>query len=176
MRPGELNEKEKLDSIMRVDHAGEYGATRIYAGQLAVLKNTKSAKIIQHMAEQEEAHLKKFNELVSKNQVRPTALLPFWHVAGYAMGYATALMGEKAAMACTVAVEEVIDEHYKKQYETLPNSEKELKKTIEKFRQEEIEHRDIGLENGAEEAKGYEVLTKAVKGASKLAIWLSSRV
>ena len=118
-----------LEEIIRVDHAGEYGATRIYDGQIAVFgKNSKIGKTIQHMADQEEEHIQKFNELILEHRVRPTLLLPIWNLAGYTLGATTAMMGEKAAMACTVAVEKVIGEHYREQQNLLENDQKELKK------------------------------------------------
>ncbi len=119
-------DKNILDEIIRVDHAGEYGATRIYHGQIAIFgKNSKIGKTIQHMADQEQEHIEKFNELLVEKRVRPTALLPLWNVAGFALGAGTALMGEKAAMACTVAVEKVIGEHYKEQQDLLEEDEKD---------------------------------------------------
>ena len=127
-------DKSILHQIIRVDHAGEYGATRIYDGQIAVFgKDSKIGKTIQHMADQEQEHIDKFNELLVEKRVRPTALLPLWNIAGFALGAGTALMGEKSAMACTVAVEKVIGEHYREQQELLEDDEKELKKTIAKF-------------------------------------------
>jgi ubiquinone biosynthesis monooxygenase Coq7 len=130
------------------------------------------------MHEQELRHLETFDRLVSERRVRPTALQPIWHIAGFALGAATAMMGDRAAMACTVAVEEVIDEHYAKQSERLEEdrNEADLRDTIEEFRAEELEHRDTALEHGAEQAPGYEVLTAAVKTGSRLAIWLSERI
>ncbi|WP_425407523.1 demethoxyubiquinone hydroxylase family protein [Hwanghaeella sp.] len=174
--PGDPRPAEDVARMIRVDQAGEFGATRIYAGQHDVLRRTPSASLIKHMAEQEQEHLDTFNKMLTKRRVRPTIMTPIWHVAGYAMGAGSALLGEKAAMACTVAVEEVIDEHYAKQAEKLGEDEADLKATIERFRQEELEHRDIGYAEGAEQAPGYPVLTRAVKTASKLAIWLSERV
>jgi ubiquinone biosynthesis monooxygenase Coq7 len=162
--------------MIRVDHAGEYGAKRIYAGQLAVLKNSPSRGLIEHMAEQEDRHLKAFETLMRERKVRPTALMPLWHVAGFALGAATALMGEKAAFACTVAVESVISDHYAAQQKRLGENEWQLALTIETFRQEESEHHDTSLAQGAEEAPLYPVLSAAVKGASRLAIWLSTRI
>jgi len=162
--------------MLRVDHAGEFGAVRIYEGQLAVLGKSAKATTIRHMAAQEREHLKQFDELLSERQVRPTVLTPVWHVAGFALGAGTALLGEEAAMACTVAVEEVIDAHYADQIEDLGDSEKELRETFERFRQEEVEHRDIGLANNAESAPGYAPLTGVIKAGSKLAIWLSERI
>ncbi|USG61040.1 demethoxyubiquinone hydroxylase family protein [Sneathiella marina] len=175
-QPGDLNPRELLERIVRVDHAGEYGAVRIYEGQLAVLKDAPESDIIRHMKEQEEVHREKFEDLIAEYRVRPTLLSPLWHVAGFALGAGTAMLGKEAAMACTEAVEEVIDEHYQDQLEQLGNSEPELKEVIEKFRNEEIEHRDIARNEGAADAPGYELLTSAVKTGSKLAIWLSSRV
>ena len=173
--PGDLEPDARLARMIRVDHAGEYGARRIYEGQLAVLGRSACAPTLKHMHEQELAHLRTFEDLIVRNRVRPTVLQPVWHVAGFALGAATAMLGEKAAMACTVAVEEVIDEHYASQAEQLGEDQAALKDTIETFRQEELEHRDIGLEHGAEEAPGYELLSGAVKAGSRLAIWLSER-
>ena len=175
-QPGDLSPREQLERIIRVDHAGEFGAGRIYEGQLAVLGKTESAETLRHMKEQEELHRKKFEELLAARRVRPTLLGPVWHLAGFALGAGTALLGKEAAMACTEAVEEVIDEHYRAQLETLGPEEAELKETISQFRDEEIEHRDIARSEGASDAPGYELLTTAVKTGSKLAIWLSSRI
>ena len=174
--PGDLPFEKAIERMIRVDHAGEYGAVRIYEGQLAVLGERSVAPTIQHMAEQERVHLSKFEKIAASRRTRPTALLPFWHVAGFMLGAGTAMMGEKAAMACTVAVEEVIDEHYSKQIEQLGDDEPELAETFETFRQEELEHRDTGLSHDAEGAPGYEVLKGAVKTGSRLAIWLSERI
>ena len=176
--PGDPTKEELIERMIRVDHAGEYGAVRIYEGQLAVLGESGSADTIRKMVKQEEVHLDEFNKLVAKRRVRPTALMPLWHLAGFALGAGTALMGEKAAMACTVAVEEVIDEHYASQVKQLDleKDETKLRETFEKFRLEELEHRDTGLEHGAEEAPGYEALTAVIKKGSKLAIWLSERI
>lgn len=175
--PGDPNRADMIARMIRVDHAGEYGAVRIYEGQLAVLGESNSAAAIQHMAAQEERHLATFDDLVATRRVRPTALLPLWHLAGFALGAGTALLGEKAAHACTVAVEEAIDEHYADQIARLEGEgEDELRDTFEKFRQEELEHHDTALEMGAEEAPGYEVLKGAIKTGSRLAIWLSERV
>ena len=162
--------------MIRVDQAGEYGATRIYAGQLKVLGKTAVGDKIRHMAAQEEVHKKTFDRLLVERRVRPTLLSPLWHAAGYALGAATALLGERAAMACTVAVEEVIDQHYREQEEALGDAEPALKETIGRFRAEELEHRDIGLANEAELTLGYEGLTALIKFGSRAAIWLSSRI
>ena len=126
--------------------------------------------------EQELRHLRTFEELMVARRVRPTVFQPLWHVAGFALGAATAMMGERAAMACTVAVEEAIDEHYSGQIRDLEaEGEQELRTTMEEFRQEELEHRDIGLQHEAEQAPGYELLSGAIKTGSRLAIWLSER-
>lgn len=164
---------ETLDQMLRVNHAGEYGANRIYEGQLKILGKSKLAPELRHMLEQEQEHLQKFDELLVENKVRPSALMPLWHVGGLALGAGSALLGEKAAMACTVAVEEAIDEHYAEQEQELPNGE--LKKTISKFRAEELEHRDKGLEHGAQDMQGYEVFYQAVRAGCKAAIFLAKR-
>ncbi len=170
--------KEQIDAMIRVDHAGEYGAVRIYQGQLDALKGTACEDTIRHMQDQEKEHLATFDKLIQDRHVRPTALSPLWHIAGYAMGYLTGRLGEKAAMACTVAVEEAIDEHYSEQEQTLKDlgTEPELYETVARFRQEELEHRDIGLDHGAEQTPGYALLYGSIKRASKLAIFLSKRI
>jgi len=174
--PGDPDRSAQLARMIRVDHAGEYGAARIYAGQLAVLGETDAAPILQHMKDQEQVHLDTFSALVAERGIRPTALLPLWHVAGFVLGAGTALLGRRAAMACTVAVEEVIDEHYAEQAAALGEDERPLRETIERFRREEIEHRDIGLEHEAEKAPGYRILTTLIKAGCKVAIRLSERV
>ncbi len=180
--PGDLKPADVIERILRVDHAGEYGAKRIYEGQLAVLKNAPSTPTIRHMAEQEKQHLAAFDKLLPERRARPTLLGPLWHVAGFALGAATALLGEKAAMACTEAVEEVIDAHYSRQLETLEalaaegKAEPELAALIEQFRAEEIEHRDTAREAGAQEAPAYPALSQGVKTATRAAIWLSERL
>lgn len=174
--PGDPTRDQMIKSMIRVDHAGEHGAVRIYAGQLAVLAGTDVEDTIREMAEQEQKHLLTFDSMIADRQVRPTALTPIWHVAGFALGAGTALLGPKAAMACTQAVEEVIDEHYAAQAEQLGDDEKDLRDTVEEFRADERAHRDKAIEEGAEQAPGYEILTGAVKAGSKLAIWLSSRI
>jgi ubiquinone biosynthesis monooxygenase Coq7 len=159
-----------------VDHAGEYGAKRIYEGQLAVLGRTKYGPLIEHMKAQEQVHLDTFSRLIGERRVRPTALLPFWHVAGFALGAATALLGHRGAMACTVAVEEAIDEHYRAQEDILGDDEAELRADIARFRAEELEHRDTGLEHEAEQAPAYRLLSAAIKTGCKIAIKVSERV
>src|SRR5687767_6882298 len=150
--PGDPSREELVRRMMRVNHAGEYGAKRIYDGQLAVLKRSPVAPVIRRMAEQERRHLEAFEKLLPERRVRPTALHPLWHAAGYALGAATALLGERAAMACTVAVEDVIDEHYRRQSAMLGSSEPELKATIEEYREDEREHRALALAAHARDA------------------------
>lgn len=174
--PGDPSPEEAVRRMIRVDHAGEVGATRIYAGQLAVLGKSRLGPEIKRMAAQEIRHREVFDRMIAARRVRPTALRPLWDVAGFALGAATALLGERAAMACTVAVEEVIEEHYQKQAEALGDSEPELREVIEEFRAEEIEHRDIGQAHGAELTPGYPVLRAVIGAGSKLAIWLSTRI
>jgi ubiquinone biosynthesis monooxygenase Coq7 len=174
--PGSLTPREDLERIIRVDHAGEYAASRIYAGQIAVLGRGAKGDILRHMKAQEQVHLDAFSNLIADRRVRPTALLPLWNIASFALGAVTAAMGEKAAMACTVAVEETIDAHYAAQSVRLGPDEADLRDTIEVFRAEELEHRDIGLENGAEQAFAYRLLTKVIKTGCKAAIGLSERM
>ena len=166
-----------IERILRVDQAGEYGAIRIYAGQLAVMGNrAPHAGEVQHMAEQEAAHLARFNALLAERRVRPTALQPFWHVAGFALGAATALIGPEAAMACTAAVEEEIDRHYTQQLDELGESEPELAATIAEFRDDERAHRDTALAAGAERAPAYPLLAGAIRLGCRAAIRLAERI
>ncbi len=175
--PGDRDHDSMVDRMCRVDQAGEFGAVRIYAGQMAVLgDNHPKSAMIRHMQQQEVEHLSTFNKMILDRGVRPTALTPFWHVAGFALGAGTALLGEKAAMACTAAVEEVIEEHYQEQLDKLDGSEPELEQTIKKFQAEEVEHKSIALDHGAEETPGYSLLTGAIKAGCKLAIWTAKRV
>ena len=163
--------------MLRVNQAGEYGATRIYAGQLAVLRrNSPASKLIARMDGQERRHLERFNALMAQRRVRPTVLQPVWDIAGFALGAATALMSEEAAMACTDAVETEIDLHYGRQLEELGDDDPELAADIEAFRAEEVEHRDSAREAGAERAFGYPLLTAAVRAGCRLAIGLSKRI
>lgn len=173
--PGD--KKPDVESMIRVDQAGEYGATRIYAGQMAVLGDRgPAAHLIARMAQQEEQHLARFDQLIAERGVRPTALQPLWSVAGFALGAATALISEKAAMACTDAVETEIDKHYADQLEQLGDSEPELSADIAQFREEELEHRDTAREAGAEEAPAYPLLTGAIRLGCKAAIALSKKI
>jgi ubiquinone biosynthesis monooxygenase Coq7 len=164
--------------MIRVDHAGEYGAVRIYEGQLAVLgrRSATSVETIRHMAEQEQRHLKAFDDLVNQRRVRPTALAPVWQVAGFALGAATAMIGEKAAFACTAAVEEAIDAHYASQIAALGERDPALKKTVEEFRADEAAHRQTALDHGAEQAPGYRLLSEAIKAGCRVAIKLSEKI
>ena len=174
--PGDPSREEILARMIRVDHAGEYGAVRIYAGQRAVLGEGKAAEAVREMAAKEAEHLAAFDRLIGERGVRPTALMPVWHVAGYALGAVSALLGERAAMACTVAIEDVIEEHYAAQAARLGDDEAELRATIETFRADEIDHRNTALEYEARDAPAYELLSGAVKAGSRLAIWLSTRI
>lgn len=174
--PGDLNKNNFVHEVIRVNHAGEYGAKMIYAGQMFVLKNAKSYATIKHMASQEEEHLEYFSKQIGERRVRPTFMMPFWHVGAFAMGAATAILGEKAAMACTEAVEDVIEKHYQEQLDSLDDSEMELKQKIKKFRDEEIEHRDIGIANESQSAPSYNLLKAAVGCMTKLAICVSKKV
>ncbi len=173
--PGDPPTTDRVARMVRVDHAGEYGAVRIYQGQLAVLGRSALAPRLQHMLAQEHAHLKHFEGELRSRRVRPTALLPLWHVAGFALGAATALMGERAALACTIAVEETIDDHYRQQHEALGTDEPALKATVDQFRQEELDHRDEAVAGGGRDLPGFSVLAGAIRAGSKLAIWLSER-
>ena len=174
-RPGDR--RADAASMLRVDQAGEYGATRIYAGQLAVLRaNSPTSKLIARMDGQERRHLARFNALMAERRVRPTVLQPVWSVAGFALGAATALMSEKAALACTDAVETEIDRHYGGQLDDLGDSDPELAADIEEFRAEELEHRDSARKAGAAQAFGYPLLTATVRAACRLAIGLSKRI
>ena len=172
-QPGEPDRATRVSRMIRVDHAGEYGAERIYAGQLAVLGRGAKGDILRRMQQQETNHRQVFEGLVARRRVRPTALLPIWHVAGFALGAVTAALGERAAMACTVAVEEAIDEHYAEQAASLGPEESELRGTIEQFRAEELEHRDIGLAHGAELAPAYRAMSRAIKLGCRAAIAVS---
>lgn len=174
-RPG----RKRADpaSMIRVDQAGEYGATRIYAGQLAVLPpGSPAAKLISRMALQEQRHLARFDQLVAERRVRPTALQPLWNASGFALGAGTALISEEAAMACTDAVETEIDRHYKQQLDDLGEDDPELSADIADFRAEELEHLETARAAGAERAVAYPLLTGAIRAACRVAIALSKRV
>lgn len=172
-----LIQPEPIESMVRVNQAGEYGAKRIYQGQLDFIKDRDAKATIAEMAAQEEVHLAYFSQLLSERGYRPTAMHPLWHVGGYALGAVTAWMSKEAAMACTVAVESVIDEHYAEQETALAESEEtELRDHIQRFRAEEREHHDTGLAEGAENATAYPLLSVAIRGITRLAIEVSKRV
>ncbi|MGP1352877.1 MAG: demethoxyubiquinone hydroxylase family protein [Parasphingopyxis sp.] len=166
-----------VEAMIRVDQAGEYGATRIYAGQLAILGDrSPAARSIAHMAEQEKRHCERFNALTIERGVRPTLLQPFWDKAGFALGAATALLGPEAAMACTAAIETEIDKHYGEQLEELGDSDPELSEMIAEFQAEEVEHRETALAEGAEQAPAYPLLSGAIRLGCRLAIAAAKRI
>ena len=174
-RPGD--DRADIPSMIRVDQAGEYGATRIYAGQLAVLGDRHPAsRTIARMAFQEKRHLTEFDRMMIERGVRPTVLQPFWNVAGHALGAVTALIGPDAAMACTAAVETEIDKHYEEQRRILGDDEPDLSATIAEFQAEELEHRDLALAHGAENAFGYPILSALIRAGCRAAIALSKRI
>jgi ubiquinone biosynthesis monooxygenase Coq7 len=163
--------------MLRVDQAGEYGAKRIYAGQLAVMgSRAPNSAEIAHMASQEAAHLERFDKLLAARRVRPTALQPLWDVAGFALGAASAFIGPQAAMACTVAIEEEIDRHYTAQLDALEDSDPEFSALVFSFRDDERAHRAAALSAGAEQAPLYPLFTRAIRLGCRLAIRLSEKV
>ena len=174
--PGDRVEKRVVARMIRVDHAGELGAKAIYVGQMAVLKDQPSAPLLSEMEQQESEHLKTFDKLITERGVRPSVLSPLWRRIGYAIGAGSALAGEQTAMAVTVAVEEVIEEHYQQQLEQLGEDDPELRATISEFREDELRHRDAALKNGAEEAPARKLLSRSVKSGTKIAIWLAKRI
>lgn len=174
-RPGDR--RESTAAMIRVDQAGEYGATRIYAGQLAVMGDrTPAARAVAAMAAQEEAHRAFFDALMAKRGVRPTLLQPLWDVAGFALGAVTAAIGPEAAMACTAAVETEIDLHYQQQLDQLGDSDPELSEAVARFRDEELEHRDTALASGAELAPGYPVMSALIRLGCRAAIAVAKRI
>ena len=168
--------RRDIERFLRVDHAGERAAQQIYRGQLAMLRNHATGPQIQHMMDQEVEHLEAFEALLNERQVRPSLLDPVWGAAGFALGAVTAAMGPKAAMACTIAVEEVIGEHYKKQAENLGSDEASLKKTIERFRDEELEHRDIAVDYKGREARHYKMLHDVIQKGCRTAIKIAEKI
>ena len=169
-------EKERA-GMLRVDQAGEFGATRIYAGQLAVMGSRHPlARAIARMAAQEERHRRHFDAMIAARGVRPTLLTPIWHVAGFALGAATALLGPEAAMACTAAVETEIDRHYGDQIDRLGDSDPELTEAITDFRADEVEHLDAALGLGAEKAPAFALLSAAIRLGCRVAIRVSERI
>jgi len=177
-RPGVS--KARIGEILRVDHAGEYGAVAIYKGQQAVFsrspKTRDIAQQLAHMEEEEQKHLDAFDALLVERSVRPTVMTPLWNVAGYGLGVVTALMGEKAAHACTEAVETVIEQHYGDQVEELKDSEPELSATFAEFREDELAHRDHAIGEGAKEAIGYPMLSAVITAGCKAAIKITEKI
>jgi 3-demethoxyubiquinol 3-hydroxylase len=164
--------------MLRVDHAGEFGAVQIYRGQRAVFAHTKqdAAELLAEMEAGEQKHLETFDRLIAERGVRPTVMAPIWRIAGFGLGAATALMGERAAHACTEAVETVIEEHYARQAEALGDSDPELRGYVEEFRADEMAHRDAALEHGAREAPGYPILSAVIRFGCRAAIRISEKI
>lgn len=180
--PGQGAQERSIASMVRVDHAGEYGAVQIYRGQRAVFDaisgKQHAARVIAEMEEGEQEHLKTFDRMIAERGVRPTVMAPLWRVAGFGLGAVTALMGEQAAHACTEAVEDVIEEHYADQARALDSSgaDPELKDVVERFREEELGHRDTAIEQGAHNAPGYPLLTAVIKFGCRAAIRISEKI
>ena len=172
--------KKFLEEIIRVDHAGERGAIKIYEGQLLALKTFKQneslRKKIEDMKEHEKEHYEFFDKEIQKRNIAPTRLLPLWDLMGVTLGFGTAMLGEKAAMLCTASVEEVIDGHYKNQTLKLKEDEKILRKKIIKFREDELNHKNIAYENGATKKGAYGLLDKIIKTSSRIAIAISEKI
>ena len=172
--------KKILEEIIRVDHAGERGAIKIYEGQLLALKtfkqNEKLKLKIEEMKEHEKEHYEYFDKEIKKRNIKKTKLLPLWDLMGVTLGFGTAMLGEKAAMLCTASVEEVIDGHYKDQTYKLKDGEQDLKEKIKKFREDELHHRDIAYENGATKKGLYGLLNKVIKTSSRIAITISEKI
>ena len=169
-----------LEELIRVDHAGERGAIKIYEGQLLALKTFKQdedlKRIIEEMKEQEKEHYEFFDKEIQKRNIAPTKLLPLWDLLGVGLGFGTAILGKKAALLCTASVEEVIDNHYKNQTYQLQEDEKELKENIIKFRDDELNHKDIAYEGGATKKGLYGLLDKVIKTSSRIAIKISEKI
>ena len=172
--------KKKLEEFIRVDHAGERGAIKIYEGQLLALntliKNDNLKKMIIDMKKHEEEHSNFFENEIEKRNIEPTKLLPLWDLLGLGLGFGSTILGKKAAMLCTASVEEVIDEHYKNQIDQIHGDEKELKEKIIKFRQDELDHKDIAYEEGATKKGFYSIMDKIIKTGSKVAIKISEKI
>ena len=172
--------KNKIEEFIRVDHAGERGAVKIYEGQLLALntlvKDEKLKKMIEEMKVHEKEHCEFFEKEIKKRDIKPTKLLPLWDLLGVALGFGSTLLGKKAAMLCTASVEEVIDKHYQSQIDQLDKTEKELKKNITKFREDELHHKDIAYEKGATKKGCYSILDKVIKTGSKIAINISEKI
>ena len=171
-----ITNRADLERYIRVDHAGERAAQQIYRGQLVVLGQHEMGDEIRHMMKQEVEHLETFDTLINERKVRPSFLDPVWGTAGFVLGLVTAAMGPKAAMACTIAVEEVIGEHYQKQAENLGSDEASLKKTIERFRDEELEHRDIAVDYKGREARHYKMLHDVIQKGCRTAIKIAEKI
>ena len=175
-----MKKKEKIEEVIRVDHAGERGAVNIYDGQLLALQLLKSdpdmESKISEMKEHEKEHLKYFEQQLAERKVRPTLLLPLWDMLGVSLGFVTGIMGKKATMLCTASVEEVIDKHYLNQINQLGSEEKKLKEKIIKFREDELHHKDIAYEEGASKKGFYSIMDKIIKAGSKIAINISEKV
>ncbi len=173
-------DKNKIEEIIRVDHAGERGAIKIYEGQLLALntlvKDDKLKKMIEEMKNHEKEHLDFFNSEIKKRNIKPTKLLPLWDLLGVGLGFGSVIMGKKATMLCTASVEEVIDEHYKNQLNQINSDEKNLKEKIKKFRDDEINHKNIAYDNGASKKGLYSLLDKIIKTGSKIAINISEKI
>ena len=176
----EKTNKKILEEIIRVDHAGERGAIKIYEGQLLALKTIKQDESlkdkIEEMKEQEKEHLEYFEKEIQKRKIKPTYLLPLWDVMSVALGFGSALLGKKATMLCTASVEEIIDEHYKNQLKKLGNDEKDLKKKIEEFKKDEINHKNIAYEAGATNKGLYSIMDKVIRTGSRIAITISEKI
>jgi len=176
----EKTNQKTLEEIIRVDHAGERGAIKIYEGQLLALKTIKHDEnlkdIIEDMKEHEKEHLKYFEKEIKKRKIKPTYFLPLWDVMGVALGFGTALLGKKAAMLCTASVEEVIENHYQNQLEKLGNDEKDLKAKIKKFKNDEIDHKNIAYNSGATNKGLYSIMDKMIQASSKIAIKISEKI
>lgn len=172
--------KKKLEEFIRVDHAGERGAIKIYEGQLLALntiyKDNQLKETIEEMREHEREHCDYFENEIKKREIKPTKFLPLWDLLGVGLGFGSTLLGKKAAMLCTASVEEVIDEHYLNQINQLDDSEKTLKKKIIKFREDELNHKDIAYEKGATKKGPYLILDKLIKTGSKIAINISEKI
>lgn len=179
-RPKRKTPPHRIAEMLRVDHAGEYGAVAIYRGQQAVFsRNPATAEIaaqLKEMEAEEQKHLEAFDRLLVEREVRPTAMTPVWNVAGYGLGVITALMGEKAAHACTEAVETVIEQHYAAQAEECAGSEEELAATFREFREDELHHRDTAIEGGAQDAPGYPVLSRLIRAGCHAAIRITEKI
>ena len=172
--------KNKIEEFIRVDHAGERGAIKIYEGQLLALntfvKDENLKKTIEKMKNHEKEHLDFFNKEIKKRKIKPTKLLPIWDLLGIGLGFSSAMMGKKAAMLCTASVEEVIDKHYQNQINQIESDEKELKNKIIKFREDELHHKNIAYNEGATKKGLYSVLDKIIKTGSKIAINISEKI